>query len=172
MLSAQSVQPTAANNAIPMPPLYRALFHYLDFLDEKAADADAAGNHKQAVDLRGYIGRRASLNAQEEILLRQTAQAHATAVDPIDRRAATIVAAARATFPGGRIPNHDSLPSVPPELGDLTRQRNEVTIASIQTLQISLGTDRFQKLDNWVRSIFVGDSTSKAVLFPSLVKEK
>jgi hypothetical protein len=158
-LSAQS--PSSTTTAQPPNPLalYRAFFHHIQFLESEAVKADALGQ-PDAAELRGIYQKKIGIAAADASVLTQWAATNVQAVQQLNATAQQIIQAHRAQYPGGIVPAGQPHPTPPPQLAALTKQRDSVTSAHIQSLKASLSADAFAKVDNFVQTQFSRDFKS------------
>jgi hypothetical protein len=101
--------------------------------------------------LGGFFTNRIGMNANENALLLQEAQQWKLEVDPVDAQAHALIDAIHAKTPGGRLAPGQEPPVVPPELVNLQKQRDAITLKHISSLQRNLGSQRFASLDKNTR---------------------
>ncbi len=97
------------------------------------------------------------LNAFDRASLLRLAQAYQAEIDPIHQQVVKRIHDFHARFPNGRIPagvDH----SPPPELGDLQKQEDAVTLRYRYLLQNSMRPGDFQTTDRKVLSSLGGAS--------------
>jgi hypothetical protein len=158
-LPAQST-PSAAPKQPPNPlALYRAFFHHVQFLEAEAVKADALGQ-PDAAELHGIYQNKIGIAAADAAVLKQWASTDVQAVQQLNATAQQIIQAHRAQYPGGIVPAGQPHPTPPPQLAALTKQRDSVTSAHIQSLKASLSADAFAKVDNFVQTQFSRDFKS------------
>lgn len=146
-------------------PAYRAFFNHVQFLEDEANKASNRGDAKEATELRKHHQNAAVLNDQEAALMKQIANIHVNAIDPIEKRAGQVIQAERAKVQAGRLTSRTQLPSPPAELGQLQKQRDDATTAHIQNLQNMLGAS-FSKLDAYVKTQFHNTNGGKSTTKP------
>jgi len=133
------------------------------------AKADALGQ-PDAGELRGIYQNKIGIAAADAAVLKQWAATNVQAVQQLNATAQQIIQAHRARYPGGIVPAGQPHPAPPPQLAALTKQRDTVTSAHIQSLKAALGVDVFAKVDNFVQTQFSRNFTSnplKTFTYPS-----
>jgi hypothetical protein len=137
------------NGVIPQFVVYRQLFRHLIVLDEQASEKERKGDDGSW--LRSHYKRQAHLNDDQEAVLKRIARACEQEVSAKDRQAKELIDAAKAAFPGGRIPQGQTPPPLPPELKTLQEERNAIVLRAREQLRAELGEGEFARFDQFVQ---------------------
>ena len=142
----RQLQPVAMSTEMRYGLLFRQLV-----LFENQADR-LSGQGKPSAFLRSHWKDHFGLSEQLHSVLLATAKICVAQVDVLDRQAATIIQAAKASF--GNRPRGTVLPvgPVPPELLDLENRRREVVEAAVGQLAAAFGPAQFGLFDLAVKT--------------------
>jgi len=138
--------------AVNTPALYRAFFNHAQALEKAASDAEAGS--AKGRELRSYYQHKIGLSESQAATLKQFAAQCVNATQDVDRRAKAIIEQVWKQYPPGRVASKDQIPKPPPELAQLTQERDDVTNAQVQGLRAALGETSFGKVDGYVRTEF------------------
>jgi len=142
---------------------YRAFFHHVQFLQ---ATANAVSATAGPAALRSYWQMHIGLSDKEAAQLNDIAAAHVPAIDAIEQQAATVIRNYRGSYTEGRLPTASSLPAPPAELGQLQKQRDDLTSIHIQNLRNAFSADSFARLDAYIKSNYLNHATMPSGLRP------
>jgi hypothetical protein len=142
----------STGSSVPDTILYRALFRHIAHLEEVAANPTTAP--AASTDLRAYYQNAAKLTAQEDRDLKRIAQKCDADVKQKDAAAKAIIDSVRARYPGGRLPDRASLPSIPSDLDALKKDRDVALTNCIGDLSQSFGQNEFQRFHQFVKTQF------------------
>jgi hypothetical protein len=133
---------------MPDSRFYSLVFRHLLYLQANGEQAAIAGGMSPSIS-RFYTDR-AGASASENALLLAEAAAWKAEVDPIDKKAHSIIDTIHAQTPGGRLAPGQTPPEVPQQLIDLQVQRDNITLKHVADLKKKLGTARFASIDNGI----------------------
>ena len=136
--------------AIPEHVLYRQMFRHIHALNRRAAEEAQQGRASDS--LRGVYRRQLGLNAQQNDILSNIAEECEQEVARLDEQAHQIISEFRARYPGGRVPQGETLPPPPAELQTLQAERNAAILRHRDRLQTALGEQDFSRVAEFVRS--------------------
>ncbi len=150
------VNSTATNSTqnnpaeVPEQVVYRHLFRHVAALKAKADDLEREG--KDAATLHRVFKRNADLSDEQAQILERVASQCALEIKLIDERAKPIIAAYKAQYPNGQVP-HGQQPAPPPaELGEMTKQRNDLVLRKRDELRAAFGEDAFKHFQDFVKN--------------------
>jgi hypothetical protein len=141
--------PQQASPEIPDFVIYRELFRHMQFLKQKAAEKEKKG--EDGSSYRNFHKRQAKLDDRQAAALDRIASACEAKVEQLDKRAKEIINAARAEFPGGRIPEGQTPPEPPAELRTMQDERVGTIMKARDELRAALGEREFKRFDDYVR---------------------
>jgi hypothetical protein len=127
--------------------LYRQLFHHVLALKKKVNEAEKKGD--DATQFRTHFQRHAKLTDSETAVLEQTALEYEQTERSLDAQAKPIIAAYRAQFVNGQVPNGQTPP--PSQLRILSQQRDALTLRGRDRLRAAFGSD-FDRFDSFVKT--------------------
>jgi len=132
---------------------YRTLFRRALSYKKLADEADLA--HTPKPHLRHVLATRYALSDDDSASLEKMAIAYQVAIKPIHDRTLEVVKQYRARFPFGVIQaGMDATP--PPELAELQKQDDAVTLLYRDLLHNSMREENFQKLNTRIAADFGG----------------
>ena len=129
--------------------LYRQLFHHVLALKKKVSEAEKKGD--DTTQFRTHFQRNAKLTDAETALLEQTALEYEQTEKNLDAQAKTIIAAYRAQFVNGQVPNGQTPPPPPSQLRVLSQERDALTLRGRDRLRAAFGSD-FDRFDSFVKT--------------------
>ncbi len=130
---------------------YQTLFRRVLVYDTLADQADAA--HTPKPHLRRVLANRLGLSDDDSATLKNLALAYQNESTPVRAQIVASLAKFHARFPGGiAAPGVDRSP--PPELLDLQRQQDAITLRYRDLLRNSVSADTFQRVHAIVQSTF------------------
>lgn len=130
---------------------YRTLFRQAILYKKLAEEADKSPKPKS--ELRRILTTRYGFNEADGATLQRLALAYQAEIAPIHQQATAAIAKFRARFPSGTIPSGaDSSP--PPELSDLQKQEDAVTLRYRDLLRNSMREEDFQKVHAKIMASF------------------
>lgn len=141
--------PQQASPEIPDFVIYRELFRHIKFLKEKAAEKEKKG--EDGSSYRNFHKRQAKLDDRQAAALDRVAAQAEAKVERLDKRAKEIINAARAEFPGGRIPEGQTPPEPPAELRAMQDERVGTLMKARDELRAAFGEREFRRFDDYVR---------------------
>jgi len=121
---------------------YRTLFRQAVLYKKLADDADKSPKPKP--ELRRILATRYGFSDPDNATLQRLALAYQAEIAPIHQQAVAVIGKARAQFPSGTIP-HGADTSPPPELNDLQKQEDALTLRYRDLLRTSMHEENFQK---------------------------
>lgn len=121
---------------------------------------------KPAPSLVRVFAAQAGLSAAETETLDRVTATLRNRVTPLDLRARAIIQAARAKYPGGRLPQGVTPPEPPAELAELQRQREADVGAAVQELDRELGPAGRNKFQEYMERTFLKQIKSFPVQTP------
>ena len=84
-------------------------------------------------------------------MLEQIASECEQEVAQMDARAKVILDAFRARYPGGRVPQGETVPAPPPELQVMQKERDAIVLRARDRLCAALGEAEFGRFDTFVQ---------------------
>lgn len=150
MSSTAQTSMQANQSEMPDYVVYRHLFRHVAAFKDKADEIERQG--KNAEHLRGFFKHKAELNDYQAQMLDQIAVQCALEIKLIDERAKLIIEAYKAQYPNGQVP-HGQLPLPPPaELGQLTKERNDLVLRKRDELRAAFGDEEFGRFQDFVKN--------------------
>ncbi len=127
---------------------YWLLFSRVASLKEKADELERKG---RKTALRTAVKKDAGLSDEQGQVLENISLECAGEVARLDARAKQIIDTFKSRFPGGRVPDGETLPPPPPELISLQRERDDAVLRARDRLHASIGDREFERLDAFAR---------------------
>jgi len=140
------------HSPLPGHVAYEFLFRRHEFYKRKAEELERQGKNSETV--RSIIKDEAKLDDEQAAAFDEAASACLREAKELDDRAEQIIKDARSRYPQGRIPPGETPPPVPQELLDMQQQRDDVFQRGRARLQAALGDEKFQQIDEFVKSKF------------------
>lgn len=138
------------SRAIPEHVLYRQMFRHIHVLNQRAA---GGGRHaRERNSLRSLYQRQLGLRDEQSRVLSEIAEQCEREVAQLDERAGQIISEFRARFPGGLIPQGETLPPPPAELQAMQREREALILSYRDRLRAALGEEEFSSVNEFVQS--------------------
>lgn len=154
--STNSVTTTSTGNPqIPTSVLYDQMFRIIISFRRRATIQKLKG--ERITLMKTYFKEEAQLTDQENEILEQVATEFIVAVQPIDDRAAELIAQGRQAFPDNIVPYGQIVPPPPEELTSLQVKRNELALKYRNQLSELLGSHSFSKIDDFVQGNFASN---------------
>lgn len=127
---------------------YWLLFNRVASLKDKADELERKG---QKTSLRTAVKKDAGLNDEQGQALEDISLECAREVTRRDARAKQMIHDFKSRFPGGHVPDGETLPPPPPELIALQRDRDNAVLRARGRLHASLGDREFERFDAFVK---------------------
>lgn len=145
------VRSSAQNNSpeVPDTVVYRHLFRQAAF-NARAGELERQG--KDAAHFHNFFKHKADLSDEQARMLDEIALRCALEIKAIDERAKPIIEAYKAQYPNGQVP-HGQQPLPPPaELGQMTKERNELVLRKRDELRAAFGEEAFGRFQGFVKN--------------------
>ena len=165
--SAQTITNTAQGNRVqqvPLPIVYRHFLAYQAHLDHVADALEKQG--KDGSDFRNHFQKKLDFTDEEFALVRASGLRLETALQKEDAQAQTLIKATRAKFPQSAMGQPVALPSVPPELLAMQKERDQLIDTEVKNLRSQLGPPAAARLDSFLENDFASTLTSQPVDLP------
>jgi hypothetical protein len=120
-------------------------------MNQQADKAELRGDMQAASSLRSFHKHEAGLNEEQARIFDEVAAECEREVHEQDRKAQVIIKRFRAQFPGGRVPNDESLPPPSPELVQMQNERNAIILRARDRLRRAFGEEEFSRFRQFVK---------------------
>lgn len=158
---------------LPSYVVYRTLFHALNTLDQKAAEAEGQGRFETAQTYRRALRQDFDLSDESTATLNRIAAEYEKAVQKVDARAREILRARRQYYPDNTLPVGRAPLGASPELATLQQERNSLALQYAGRLQEAMNPSDWERFDDLVMvRIAAGIKSSSAVQPVKFVKTK
>lgn len=139
------------SSVIPEHTLYELLFRKIKILDSLA---DKNMNAQlESTTLRAYVAKELNITAEEYSHIEHVAQRCLEEVDELDKVAISLIKQIRESGPeDGVLTSLDQLPTIPAELDEMQRQRNEIFINGKHEMAFRIGISRFKEIEQKIRN--------------------
>lgn len=127
---------------------YWLLFSHVVSLKNKADELERKG---RKTSLRSAVKKDAGLSDEQGQSLENISLECAKEVEQLDGRAKRVIDAFKSRYPGGHVPDGETLPPPPPELTALQRERDNAVLRARARLHASLGDREFERLDAFAK---------------------
>jgi hypothetical protein len=150
-----------APNNVPEHVVYWHLFHYHNFLMQKADEAERRGEDSSF--LRNFYQREAGLDDRQATMLDEIAVQCELDVKAVDAEAKVIVDQVRAKYANSQLKPDETVPPPPPELLALQERRNNLILQARDQLHKALGESAFNDFQTYVREKVASQIKPKSV---------
>jgi hypothetical protein len=138
--------------AITTYHIYNHFFGSVTFLKQRAEEFTQQG--KTSTQLRSYYRNRVSLSQSQAEQLEIIAVDCTRELEQQDAKARTLIAAARARYPHGRLLEGEQPPSPPVELLELQKGREDIVMRARERLRQSFGEQEFSRVEQFLQANF------------------
>jgi hypothetical protein len=142
---------------LPIPMLYRHLFHHIVALNKKADEAQLKG--EDGLKYKSFYQNRAQLNDTQATKLSDIAKTCDQQVALLDEQAQQIIEAARAAYPQGKLLPGQAPPPPPTELKLLQERRTAIILQAYDQLREAFGEEAFNRFHQFVKEAIRPDSS-------------
>lgn len=129
--------------------VYGAFFRQAAAISAKADEAQLEG--VDSGKLRSHLANVARLSDYESTVLGSVVEEYVREIKKIEERTTKLVEAARAQYPGGRVPAGEVRAPEPPEFRELRLKRDQLHLKLRDDLRNALSPESFARFDTFVR---------------------